>query len=113
MALREQVLSLHNNIESRPALDHIDAVKSQLEAKLLELGGLVAGLSRVTSGSGKDTGRRKSQATARRRSGERQWRSGLGLQEVENGMLPTIAEDKYYPRRTLGYVSFSHTSDFG
>ncbi|KAF2846353.1 hypothetical protein T440DRAFT_471997 [Plenodomus tracheiphilus IPT5] len=102
LALREQVLTLHNNIETRPALAHIDAVKNELEAKLLELGGLVAGLSKVKSGSERDTGRRKSQATARRRSGERQWRSGLGLQEVENGMLPTIAEDKYYPRRTLG-----------
>ncbi|KAI8934081.1 hypothetical protein NX059_008844 [Plenodomus lindquistii] len=102
LALREQVLNLHNNIESRPALDHIDAVKNELEAKLLELGGLVAGLSRGPSGSHRDAGRRKSQATARRRSGERQWRSGLGLQEVENAMLPTIAEDKHYPRRTLG-----------
>jgi len=107
MALREQVLTLHHNIESRPVLDHIDAVKSQLEAKLVELGGLVAGLSKAASGSGKDTGRRKSQVTARRRSGERQWRSGLGLQEVENCMLPTITEDKHYPRRTLGYASFS------
>ncbi|KAH9876334.1 hypothetical protein J1614_004213 [Plenodomus biglobosus] len=101
LALREQVLNLHNNIESRPTLDHIDAVKDELEAKLLELGGLVAGLSGGKSASERGTGRRKSQATARR-SGERQWRSGLGLQEVENGMLPTIAEDKYYPRRTLG-----------
>jgi hypothetical protein len=105
LALREQVLNLHNNIESRPALDHIDTVKSQLEAKILELGGLVAGLAQLKNGHAKDKGRRKSQMTARRRSGEeRQWRSGLGLQEVENAMLPTIAEGKFYPRRTMGYV---------
>ncbi|CAN9409208.1 unnamed protein product [Alternaria alternata] len=86
LALREQVLNLHNTIESRPALDQIDVVKTQLEAKLSELGSLVAGLSQSREKSGE----------------ERQWRSGLGLQEVENGMLPTITEDKYYPRRTMG-----------
>lgn len=105
LALREQVLNLHNTIESRPALDQIDVVKTQLEAKLSELGSLVAGLSQSRGGYEKDAGRRKSQMTAKRKSGEeRQWRSGLGLQEVENGMLPTITEDKYYPRRTMGYV---------
>jgi hypothetical protein len=102
LALREQVLSLHNTIESRPAFDHIDAIKSQLEAKIQELGGLVSGLAQVKN---QNKGRRKSHATAKRKSGdERQWRSGLGLQEVENGMLPTITEGKFYPRRTIGYV---------
>jgi hypothetical protein len=105
LALREQVLSLHNTIESRPAFDHIDAVKSQLEAKIQELGGLVAGLAQMKN---ENKGRRKSHATAKRKSGEeRQWRSGLGLQEVENGMLPTITEGKFYPRRTIGYVDTS------
>ncbi|KAG9190714.1 hypothetical protein G6011_08802 [Alternaria panax] len=103
LVLREQVLNLHNTIESRPALDQIDVVKTQLEAKLSELSSLVAGLSRTRGGHERDRGRRKSQMTAKRKSGEeRQWRSGLGLQEVENSMLPTITEDKYYPRRTMG-----------
>ncbi|KAJ4365155.1 hypothetical protein N0V83_008773 [Neocucurbitaria cava] len=100
LSLREQVLQLHNNIESRPAFDHIDAVKTQLEAKIQELGGLVAGLAKIKRGDEK--GRRKSLVAKRRSGGERQWRSGLGLQEVENGMMPTITEDKYYPRRTMG-----------
>ena len=108
LALREQVLSLHNKIDSRPGLDHIDVVKTQLEAKLQELGVLVAGLAQMKSGSQEDKGRRKSQMTAKRKSGEeRQWRSGLGLQEVENAMLPTIAEGKFYPRRTMGYVKIA------
>ncbi|USP76563.1 hypothetical protein yc1106_03837 [Curvularia clavata] len=105
LALREQVLSLHNAAESRPAFDHIDAVKLQLETKLQELGGLVASLTQTKNRRDKDGDRRKSQLLAKRRSGEeRQWRSGLGLQEVENAMLPTITEDKFYPRRTLGCV---------
>lgn len=108
LALREQVLSLHNTVESRPAFDHIDAIKSQLETKIQELGGLVASLTQPKNRRDKDVDRRKSQLLAKRRSGEeRQWRSGLGLQEVENAMLPTITEDKFYPRRTMGYVKLS------
>ncbi|KAL6158378.1 hypothetical protein ACJQWK_03385 [Exserohilum turcicum] len=122
LALREQVLSLHNTVESRPALDHIDAVKLQLEAKIQELGGLVAGLTQMKGGRDKDPGRRQSQLLAKRRSPEeRQWRSGLGLQEVENAMLPTITEDKFYPRRTMGADELqqvpedaeSHSPDIG
>ncbi|KAL6703228.1 hypothetical protein ACN47E_010090 [Coniothyrium glycines] len=101
LSLREQVLNLHAAAESRPALDHIDAVRTQLESKLQELSGLVAGLSQPRRSTHGD--RRKSKALARRRNGEeRQFGSGLGLQEVENAMLPTIAEDKYYPRLTIG-----------
>lgn len=37
-------------------------------------------------------------------SDERQWRSALGLQEVENAMLPTISESKAYPRMSIKYV---------
>lgn len=48
--------------------------------------------------------KRKSLAATKKSPDERQWRSGLGLQEVENAMLPTISEDKFYPRKTLKYV---------
>ncbi|KAF2127281.1 hypothetical protein P153DRAFT_368594 [Dothidotthia symphoricarpi CBS 119687] len=104
LSLREQVLRLHNAAESqssRLSFENIDAVKTQLEAKLQELGGMVAQLGQLKKTG--DRSRRKSQQLATRRSaGDRQWRSGLGLQEVENQMLPTIAEGKHYPRRTMG-----------
>jgi hypothetical protein len=106
LSLREQVLQLQNALESqplRPSFDSIDAVKSKLEAKMLELGGLVAELGQMKKAD--ERPRRRSQLLATRRSPEeRQWRSGLGLQEVENQMLPTITEDKFYPRHTMGYV---------
>ncbi|KAF2184458.1 hypothetical protein K469DRAFT_667022 [Zopfia rhizophila CBS 207.26] len=103
LSLREQVLQLQNALEAqsnRPSFENIHSVKDQLEAKIQELGSLVAELGQLKD---PDTGPRcKSQLAATRRSpDERQWRSGLGLQEVENGMLPTIVEDKYYPRRTM------------
>ncbi|KAH7094638.1 hypothetical protein FB567DRAFT_600245 [Paraphoma chrysanthemicola] len=103
LSLREQVLQLQNTLEShssRPSFENIDAVKAKLEAKMMELGGLVAELGQLKKEDSRP--RCKSQLAATRRSpDERQWRSGLGLQEVENAMLPTIAEGKYYPRRTM------------
>lgn len=107
LSLREQVVQLQNTLEThsqRPSFDDIDGVKDRLETKMQELGSLVAELGLLKK---KPTvpPRRKGQAAATRRSSdERQWRSGLGLQEVENAMLPTIAEDKFYPRKTLRYV---------
>ncbi|KAF1921802.1 hypothetical protein BDU57DRAFT_489926 [Ampelomyces quisqualis] len=104
LSLREHVLHLQNMLESqplRPSFDTIDAVKAKLEAKMMELGGLVAELGNLKKADPRP--RRRSQLVATRRSpDERQWRSGLGLQEVENQMLPTITEDKHYPRRTMG-----------
>ncbi|CAI6338390.1 unnamed protein product [Periconia digitata] len=104
LSLREQVLQLQSALEAqayRPSFEVIDSMKTQLEAKLQELGGLVAEFGQLKK---KDDGlpRCKSQTAATRRSpDERQWRSGLGLQEVENAMLPTINEDKHYPRQTM------------
>ena len=106
LSLREQVLQLQNALEShaqRPSFGNIDAVKAKLEAKMLELGGLVSELGQMKKVDERPRGRSQLAATRRSPDG-RQWRSGLGLQEVENHMLPTITEDKFYPRRTMGYV---------
>jgi len=111
LSLREQVLQLQNTLESqssRPSFENIDAVKAKLEAKMLELGGLVSELGQPKKVD--ERPRCRSQLAATRRSpDERQWRSGLGLQEVENQMLPTITEGKSYPRRTMGYVDLVWT----
>jgi hypothetical protein len=114
LSLREQVLQLQNTLESqpsRPSFENIDAVKSKLEAKMQELGGLVAELGQMKKADHRS--RRKSQLATRRMPEERQWRSGLGLQEVQNQMLPTITEDKFFPRRTMGYVSLGFESGNG
>jgi hypothetical protein len=107
LSLREQVLQLQNTLESqpmRPSFASIDAVKTKLEAKMLELGGLVAELGQMEKAEQPRC--RRQLAATRRSPEERQWRSGLGLQEVENQMLPTITEDKFYPRHTMGYAYF-------
>ncbi|KAH7389304.1 hypothetical protein DE146DRAFT_758614 [Phaeosphaeria sp. MPI-PUGE-AT-0046c] len=103
LSLREHVLHLQHTLESqqlRPSFENIDAVKAKLEAKMMELGGLVAELGDMKKQDSRP--RCRSQLATRKSPDERQWRSGLGLQEVENQMLPTITEDKHYPRRTMG-----------
>ncbi|KAF2266704.1 hypothetical protein CC78DRAFT_566761 [Lojkania enalia] len=103
LSLREQVLQLQNALEAhsnRPSFENIDSLKERLESKIQELGSLVAELGQLKKVDIKP--RCRSQLAATRRSPEeRQWKSGLGLQEVENAMMPTIVEDKYYPRRTM------------
>lgn len=109
LSLREQVLQLQNANEARsnrPSFREIDAVKSRLEAKLLEFGGLVAELGQLQKVETEP--RCRSQTATRKSPDERQWRSGLCLQEVENAMLPTITEDKYFPRRTMWCVLKHH-----
>ncbi|PSN64009.1 hypothetical protein BS50DRAFT_576635 [Corynespora cassiicola Philippines] len=103
LSLREHVLQLQNALEAqphRPSFENIDSVKSKLEAKMQELGGLVAELGQLQKQS--NVPRYRSQHTAVKPSPEeRQWRSGLGLQDVENAMMPTIVEDKQFPRKTM------------
>ena len=79
------------------SFENIDVVRSQLEAKMQELGSLVASLGQPKLSER----RRKSQQLARHRPQERNFRSGLCIQEVEERMMPTIDEGKDYPRRTM------------
>ncbi|KAF1964400.1 shugoshin [Bimuria novae-zelandiae CBS 107.79] len=101
-SLAQRVIHLQNTLEAQahaPSLSTIDTVKGQLEAKIQELGGLVAELGQLHKKDGREAVAVK---TATRKSpDERQWKSALGLQEVENAMLPTITEHKAYPRMTM------------
>ncbi|KAJ4357898.1 uncharacterized protein N0V89_002475 [Didymosphaeria variabile] len=101
-SLAQQVLHLQNTLEARPrspSFSTIDALKNQLETKIQELGGLVAGLGQLKQ-RGSSAPCNVKTAT-KKNPEERQWRSALGLQEVENAMLPTITEYKAYPRVTM------------
>jgi len=93
--LREEILRLQNQlIASQPALEtsEVDNVKSQLQAKLEEIGSLVAGLGLLQRAE-----------RPKRPQDPSTWRPvvpNLYLSGQEPRM-PAIAEDKYYPRRTL------------
>lgn len=100
LALRERAMHLQHTVDKQAStlsFENIDVVRSQLEAKMQELGSLVASLGQPKQ----IERRRKSQQLARHRPQERNFRSGLCIQEVEDRMMPTIDEAKDYPRRTM------------
>lgn len=100
LALRERAMHLQHTVDKQAnslSFENIDVVRSQLEAKMQELGSLVASLGQPKSLER----RRRSQPLARHRPQERNFRSGLCIQEVEDRMMPTIDESKDYPRRTM------------
>lgn len=109
-SLHEQVISLNHEIEryeSAKALsDGVHNLKQRLDSKLAELGNLVIELGalprkieRKSESEAAILGvdeERQSQATHRR--------TELGPEATssfDDGRLPVILEDKYYPRKTL------------
>lgn len=107
-SLAQRVIHLQNTLEAHqhaPSFAPIESIKGQLEAKIQELGGLVAELGSLSRRKLHEAREGERMKTATRKSPEeRQWRSALGLQEVENAMLPTINESKAYPRMTMKYA---------
>ncbi|KAL0263347.1 hypothetical protein SLS55_002327 [Diplodia seriata] len=104
LALREQVIQLQTELEQNQgpnAVHQISSVKDKLESKLLEIGSLVAELSSINKPSHKA---RQSDAGPSRAVEHFEWRRAMkeqvGEQDDEE-VLPTIREDKFYPRRTL------------
>lgn len=106
------MIKLHyesGKIASNSILETVDTVKSKLEAKLSELGGLVKDLGEVKrTAEFQQTQKRKSinSSTPKRSPDQRIWKNALTLSEAvggTDGRLPPIMEDKYYPRRTMRY----------
>ncbi|OJD29970.1 shugoshin c terminal domain-containing protein [Diplodia corticola] len=104
LSLREQIINLQTELEQirgPNALQQISSVKDQLESKLLEIGSLVAELSSINKPSHKA---RQSDAGPSRAVEHFEWRRAMKEQAGEQDddeVLPTIREDKHYPRRTL------------
>jgi hypothetical protein len=102
--LREEILNLRNDLESVPNRRAIVNVKEAMQAKMNELGLLVAELglavqkpNGITVKGGNGTLKREPSIG---------WGRGNGDAVVDgsDGRLPTIKEDKYFPRRTMEYV---------
>lgn len=112
LGLREQILQLQNEIEngkSQRIADRTGAIKTQLEAKLLEISSLIHGL-----GEQSPTRKRSPRASKITRASsatspdQKNWRNACTLSESlagQEGRLPPISENKSYPRRTLEYIS--------
>lgn len=103
--LRERIIQLETELDSSRnsyATAKVDAIKDRLDAKIQELGGLVAELGLLQKPARK--ARRRTQSP-KRSPNQKEWKNAHTLAEVmggqQGGRLPTIVEDKHYPRRTL------------
>ena len=100
LALRERAMHLQHTVDKHTnslSFENIDAVRSQLEAKMQEVASLVASLGQPKQMER----RRRSQPLARHRPQERNFRSGLCIQDVEDRMMPTIDESRDHARHTM------------
>lgn len=111
LGLREQILRLQSDLETRQAqraADHTGAVKSQLEAKLLELGELINGLGNATPPKKKSPRPGTiMRASPGKSPDQKNWKNICAINESvggQEGRLPPILENKSYPRKTLEYV---------
>lgn len=111
LGLREQILRLQSELENGKAqrvADYTAVVKTQLEAKLLEISALITELGdesvpkKKSSHAGKIT-----RASPNPSPDQKNWKSICALSEAVGGQdarLPPILENKLFPRRTLEYV---------
>lgn len=111
LGLREQIIHLQNELENGQAQRitvHMNGLKSQLEAKLLEIGALVTGLGNELPPKKKSARGGKTTISSPNTSpDQKNWKNMVTLSEAvagQEGRLPPILENKSYPRRTLEYV---------
>ena len=99
LELRNQVLHLQNEVYTarrQNANSAAQRVKQELRAKIAELSNLVDGIEDAQEGG-------PQYATRERKPLEGNWRERQPLAELmRESQMPTIVEDKQYPRRTLG-----------
>ncbi|KAH8811904.1 hypothetical protein F5884DRAFT_294632 [Xylogone sp. PMI_703] len=108
LRLREQILRLETELQTGRAqrvAQNATKVKSQVDAKLAEIVALIATLGDEAQRSPRSPRTGKYLRTSPRQSlDQRGWKSASTLSEAiatQEGKLPTIVEDKFYPRRTL------------
>jgi hypothetical protein len=107
--LREQILRLETEADSRNSrevVDHVNAIKANLEAKLFELGTLVTALGDIPPPKKKpcSKGEKTVRPSSTQSPDQKNWKNMCTLSEavgLQDGKLPPILEDKSYPRRTL------------
>ena len=112
--LREEAIRLRHELDKSRRWNNVASVKSKLEDKLAELGYLVNELGSVQNGDVNDSSplrKRVERASSKRSPDQKNWKNALTLSEVtggQDGRLPPIVEDKYFPRKTLECVHSHH-----
>lgn len=110
LELREQIIKLQLDLDSRPENDLLDSLMplhTQVQSKLLELGSLVKDLGEVQAVMERCRTRGALHAQRVLEDGSGTSKPpmaqvlGSGLKSQE-GRLPSIMEDKCFPRRSIG-----------
>jgi hypothetical protein len=111
LGLREEIVQLRNELDNGKAqriADNAGVIKTQLEAKLLEIGALITSLGDGPAPKKRSPREGKVVAASPSQSpNQRDWKNMCTLSEAvagQEGRLPPIMENKSYPRRTLEYV---------
>lgn len=115
LGLREQIIRLQKELENGKAqrvADHAVDIRTQLEAKLIELGSLISGLGNDAPKKTSPKAGKIIRASPSTSPDQRNWKNMCTLSEAvsgQDGRLPPIMENKMYPRRTLEYDSSQNT----
>ncbi|KAF2421495.1 hypothetical protein EJ08DRAFT_682956 [Tothia fuscella] len=95
LTLREEIIQLRNDAENVPSKSALTNVRKAMETKMTELGKLVAELGQLQKPATKN-------ADGEMRQPSIGWGRGTAVETAgSDGRLPTIREDKSFPRRTL------------
>lgn len=105
VSLREQVINLTNDIDRLEAAkslsDGVYEIKSRLDSKLAELNTIASDLGLLPRKASKLNDGQLPQELNRPKATAPESRARATDPEMDDGRLPAILEDKYYPRRTL------------
>jgi hypothetical protein len=119
LGLRGQILRLQNELDNGNAqrtAAYAIHIKSELEAKIQEIGALLGGLGETPIPVNKATTQgRITRASPNTSPDQKNWRNMCSLSEAmagQEGRLPPILENKQYPRKTLEYVHIPYISLF-
>lgn len=120
LTLNGRILELESELEdckgAQTIADHALEIKAKMEAQLIEWGAMLAGLGlerqskrqAIESPGGTRIARRRTSVSrspaARQRP--RDSRSSTEAAALHEGRMPTIQENKSYPRRTMRFVGF-------
>ncbi|KAK1046382.1 hypothetical protein LTR12_009426 [Friedmanniomyces endolithicus] len=102
LTFQERILQLQTELEEsrsgQVSGEAVRRVREELQAKLAELCGLVEGIDALANAAGDGV----AETVRERKPLEGQWRERQPLTEaMRENQMPTITEDKQYPRQTL------------
>jgi len=106
LVCRGQIIRLERDLENnRSRHQHVDDLRSKMEEKLAELGALFKDFDGRPSPKRRSLTPRTIRSSPVKSPNPKDWKNGCALGEAQEGRfpptLPSIMENKSYPRKTL------------